>query len=560
MRFQAIKAPHKTPVVADLAMMAMFFCGVVEMRAEQTPEAVAEDTAAAPTPELPKFYIREYRVEGVKHLASLDVETAVYPFLGPGRTEEDVEKARAALQKAYASKGFQTVMVEVPPQTPKRGVIKLLATENTVGRLRVKGSRFFSIGQIKKKVPSLAEGQVVDFNKVTKEIIALNQLPDRQVVPSINPGVEPGTVDVTLTVKDKFPLHGNVELNNRYSADTTELRVSGGLNYNNLWQLGHAAGFNFQVAPEKPSDATIYSAYYLARLEKFDNLSLMFNGTKQDSDVSTLGGAAVVGRGEIIGLRALFALPGADGFYHSLSFGADYKHFKENVLVGETTVSTPITYYPITASYGASWTGKNHFSELNGGVTFHLRGTGSDPIEFDNKRYNTDGAFFYFRGDVSHTHDLSLGLQVFGKIQGQAAGGPLLNTEQFSAGGLSTVRGYLESAALGDNGIAGTVELRTPSLLGFMKPKLKDEKQQDDGDEKSNEWRFYAFWDAARITLNDPLPEQQSSFKLQSYGFGTRMKLLNHLNGSVDIAWPLITQGTTEENDPFVSFRVWADF
>ena len=37
-----------------------------------------------------------------------------------------------------------------------------------------------------------------------------------------------------------------------------------------------------------------------------------------------------------------------------------------------------------------------------------------------------------------------------------------------SGGGLGTVRGYLESEELGDNGIFGSTELRTPSLGDFI--------------------------------------------------------------------------------------------
>ena len=64
------------------------------------------------------FYIREYRVEGARRLKNLEVEEAVYPFLGPGRTPDDVEKARATLEKVYHDKGFQTVSVLVPPGVP----------------------------------------------------------------------------------------------------------------------------------------------------------------------------------------------------------------------------------------------------------------------------------------------------------------------------------------------------------------------------------------------------------------------------------------------------------
>ena len=132
----------------------------------------------------------------------------MYPFLGPGRTPDDVEKARAALEKVYHDKGYTTVSVQIPQQQGRGGVVFLEVAENKVGRLRVKGSRYFSLDAIKKAVPSLAEGKVPNSNDLTREFLALNQWPDRSVTmtpDSIRPGVEPGTVDVDLIVKDTFP-------------------------------------------------------------------------------------------------------------------------------------------------------------------------------------------------------------------------------------------------------------------------------------------------------------------------------------------------------------------
>jgi hemolysin activation/secretion protein len=540
--------------VADSPPVAPPPSPAADANAEAGTDAGATDQGA----EEPTLYVREYRVSGVKSLPQKDVEKAVYPFMGPRRTAADVEQARQALQKAFAAAGYEAVSVEVPPQEPRRGVIKMIVSENPVGRLRVHGSRYFSLEQIKRRVPSLAEGKVLKMDDVKRDIIALNQMPDRQVTPNLTPGVEPGTMDIDLTVKDKFPMHGSVELNNRYTADTEPLRLNASLSYANLWQLGHALGVSYQVAPQDPEDASVLSSYYLMRFPNFDDVSLMFMGTKQDSNVSTLGGAAVAGRGEILGLRALFNLPTDTGFYQSLSFGADYKHFKENVIVGTNEIATPITYYPISASYGANWSGKKSFTELNASATWSLRGTGSDEAEFDNKRYKANGAFFHVRGDVAHTHDLPLGLQVFGKVQGQGTGSPLINSEQFSAGGMGTVRGYLESTTLGDNGIAGSLELRSPSLLGKMNP--KPEKEGDATRDPENEWRIYAFWDGARLSLLDPLPEQKDTFKLMSVGIGTHVKLKNHLNGSLDAGWPLVDQPNAKAGDVLLSFRVWADF
>lgn len=506
-----------------------------------------------PAPE-PTMYIREIRVKGVTCLTPEEIESAVYPFTGPLRSMKDVDEARSALEKACQDKGFKTVAVEVPEQTGARGIIYLKVVENTVGRLRIRGAKYFSPEVIKRRLPSMAAGRLPNFTDVTKDIVALSQLADLQVTPKLRPGVIDNTIDIDMEVKDTLPLHGSLELNNRYSANTTELRLNGAINYNNLWQAGHSLGLSFQVAPENMDDASVYSAYYLARLQNHPGTSLMFMGTKQDSNVSTLGGAAVAGRGEIIGARALFTLPGEAGFFQSVSVGMDYKHFAEDVSVGENLISTPIEYYPFTMNYSAAWTGKKTFTELNAAANWHFRGMGSDRLEFDNKRYKANGGYFYVRGDLSHTRELPGGTEIYTKVQGQAASGPLINSEQFSGGGVATARGYLESTALGDNGIFGTLELRSPSFIGLSGKPQGGEKPSD------REWRLYGFLEGGSLFLNDALKEQDDQINLASTGVGTRIKLFGHFNASVDVAIPLIDQPEAEKGTPRVNFRLWSEF
>ena len=143
-----------------------------------------------------RFYIRQYRVDGAKQLKSLEIEEAVYPFLGPSRTPNDVEKARKALEKAYHDKGFQTVSVSVPQQDPRRGIIRIEVSEGKVGRLRVNGAKWFLPSRIKREIPALAEGTVPNLTQVGREMVAVNRLPDRRITPELRPGMEPGTVDI----------------------------------------------------------------------------------------------------------------------------------------------------------------------------------------------------------------------------------------------------------------------------------------------------------------------------------------------------------------------------
>jgi hemolysin activation/secretion protein len=439
------------------------------------------------------------------------------------------------------------VAVRIPPQKGESGIVRLQVVEMPVGRLRVTGAQYSSPEKIKAMAPSVAEGNVVNFDEVTKDIVALNQLPDRQVTPTLIAGTEPDTVDVNLDVKESLPLHADLELNNRNASNTTPLRLNATVTANNLAQTGDSVGVSFQGSPQKPSQVRVFTGYYLSHFKTVDWLSLMVQGMKQDSNVSTLGDVAVAGRGQTLGIHAIVNLPSEKDFTQSVSAGVDYKHFDQNVQVGGSTVATPVTYYPLGATYTAAWQEKHSSTEADVGVTFHLRGMGGGSAVFNNNRYNADGNFIYLHGDLSHTRDLPGGFQLFGKAQGQIADQALLNSEQITGGGLGTVRGYYEAEEVGDNGLFGSVELRSPSLLGLVSSKKGD-------------WRVYLFTDVGWLTVIDTLAEQKNHFDFASFGIGSRLQLMDHLSGSIDASIPKLKEGSTKVNEARVTFRAGVDY
>lgn len=506
-----------------------------------------------------RFYIDEIRVDGADKLPQIELEEAIYPFVGPNRTADDVEKARAALEKKYHDRGYQTVNVSVPSQNVAGGTVVLKVMEAKVGRLRVKNSRFFDTEKIREKAPSLEEGALPNFNEVTKDIVALNQWPDRRVTPALRAGVTPGTVDVDLNVEDKFPLHASVEYNNRQSPNTTPTRLNATVKYENLWQLGHSLSLTYQVAPELRSDAEVYSGSYLARLT--DWTSILVYGVSSKSDVATVGGMNIVGPGQIVGGRFVMTLPARDDFFHSLSFGADYKNFGQTVQLGVDSFESPITYYPLNATYGATWQNEGALTQFNLALTVNLRGPGSGFEEWVARRFNASANFFHVNAELSHTQDLPEKFQIFGRVKTQWADSPLVSSEQFSLGGVETVRGYLESVTIGDYGVAGTVELRSPDVGSWLQSQMKDETAQGPARFITfNEWRLFGFVDAGTARINDPMLDQQSRFNLWSYGVGTRFKLFNHFNGMIAYAVPMVTQGDSRKNDHRVLFNARGEF
>ncbi|MBL6749570.1 MAG: ShlB/FhaC/HecB family hemolysin secretion/activation protein [Nevskia sp.] len=519
--------------------------------AANPPAAAKAAPAAAKATPASRIDLWEIDVDGNTVLDAAAIDAIVAPFLGESRTFKDVDDARAALEEAYRDHGYKTVTVAIPRQTVHDGVVVLQVTEERVGHLTVVGSKYHSIDQIKLEAPSLAEGSVPDFNRVQKDIVALNGQPDRRVTPALKAGATPGTVDIDLVVEDHLPLHASAEINNRRSQDTSELRTLGTLSYDNLWQSGHSLSVSYQTAPQNQSDARVLFGSYLARFGG-SRFSLLFNALKSDSNVATVGGTNVLGNGQMYGVRGVLQLPGGEGYYPSVTFGMDYKHFKTLTSLGGSSFNTPVEYFPFTLGYSGLFRADGAVTQADLSMVLASPRLGSSTEVIQLNRANARGQMFYLRGDVSHTEDFAHGVQGFVRFAGQITDQPLISNEQFSAGGMDTVRGYLEAETLGDYGFNASAEVRGPSWGENLKLGSWGSPVQD--------FRLFAFVDGSQLLLRDPLPDQQSRFNLMSVGTGVNLRLFSYVNGVLDWADPLLAGSATRAWSSRIVFRVWTNY
>lgn len=514
------------------------------------PSPALAQVAAEPPP---SFALLEFEVVGNTVLSVLNVERVLLPFMGEQRSLSDVEAARAALEKAYQEAGYLSVFVDVPEQRIDSGIVQLQVTEGRVEQLRVTGARYYDQGRIREKVPELAAGSVPNFKRVQQQIDGINR-EERRVQPVLRPGIEPGTVEAELKVTDKLPLSGSVEINNRHPADTDPWRVQASLRYDNLFQRDHSIALSLVTAPRDPSQTSLIALNYSAPLD--DGWSALGYLTLSNSAVEPLGATLVLGDGLIVGARLLRNVAAASGF-HTLAFGVDYKNLDEDVQAGSDVVSTPLRYWPWQASYTGFWPDGNNSWSLNTSIVASIRGFGQidipcpgnvpDVDQFACKRQGADGGFAYWRGDLRHARRLDAMPGEWSlRLGWQLATQPLVPAEQYAVGGLDTVRGYLEAAASGDSGLLGSVEWRSPELLGTNSYNL------------ALNGALYA--DAARTTLLDVGPGQNSSVTLIGVGMGLRVRVAPRWSGALDLAWPLKTVGTTLAYDPLVYLRLASQF
>jgi hemolysin activation/secretion protein len=508
--------------------------------------AQTQAAAAAPAPAATpaSFQINEYLVRGNTLLGNVDIEESVEPYLGPGRSMKDVHAAQGALQKLYQSKGYQSVVVEVPPQQVKNGVILLQVVENSIGRVRVEGAKYHSPQEIRDAVPALAEGTIPNFTQAQQQLADVNrEQPGRQVVPLLSPGSMPDTMDVTLKVDDSDPWHGSVEVNNDHSADTPDLRTIANVSYNNLWQLGQTLSASYIVAPQDPRATEVYALSYLAPLSA--DWSLLGSAYKSNSNANTLGGTTVLGKGNAFSFQATRQLPVLGDYTQMVSFGFSRKHFDQNITLGGQTTEAPLTYYPLTAAYTGQRVTDASTSSFTLTGNFGLRGVGSSNTAFDDQRYNARDNFADLHLDFNYVRNLVDGFALATRASAQATDEPLVSSEQFAAGGMSSVRGYLSAEDTADNGAIASVEVRTPSVNAWL-------------GSWANDWRFHVFVDSARLMLIDPLPDQNGRFTLLSTGVGTQFTVFHYLTGDLEYAYPLRNGVETKAHDGHLLFSVKA--
>ncbi len=557
-----VGAGCRAALLSSCAIAFAFCSATISRAAETAPAAGATPAAKSPAP-VRKFEINEFDVEGNTVLDEASIDAAVEPYLGPDKTMADIDGARAALEKAYAAKGYQTVYVVLPPQTVRGGVVLLKATETKIGAVAVNGVTHTTPERIQSALPSLAPGAVPNLKTLNTELVALNaQSTDRQVTPSMKPGKAPDTIDVALDVQDQLAVHGGLELNNKYSQDTHPLRLQANLSYDDLWGMGHSLSGLYSVAPEDPADGEVYALTYSAPVPGTD-IKLSLTGLRSNSNVSTLGSTDVLGRGDSVTLAATWALGTSGDYFHYLQANVAWKDFNSTVSQGDQASPAPVTYYPLSLTYVGTFREPNDQLSFNGGLTMSFRGLGSSTNDFDTARFRADGSFLYFKGGASWLHNLPYGIDLFSEVDGQIANGPLISNEQFSIGGDGSVRGYLQSQGLGDDGIRSTIELRSPSLAPWMGSYVG--KHVDD-------FRFVGFVDAARSWLHSPLPDQRDFYDFRSVGFGVTGQALQYLNGSLFVADPLDTftvlgtnNSISRDDSTFaghlrLQFRVWTQF
>ena len=390
---RAQTGPAAPSVSADSEAMAQARAALLQKMAELDAKEKDPRVHLAFTNTGPTFDVEKYLVQGNTVLPPeiMDhVLTNVDGAFGTNACLPGIRAALAELQRVYRERGYVTVSVGLPQQKLTNATVKVKVVEGRLAAINVTGNFYFSSNNVMHALPSLHTNLLLNSHVFQRELDVANASRDRQIYPVIGPGPEPDTSELTLKVKDRLPLHARLELNNEATPDTPDLRVNFSAQYDNLWDLEHQIGIQYNFTPDrfKSSDPYYesvfdyplianYSAYYRVPLGSYrsveqqveanpgsfgynevthqfqmppstgrSELTLYASRSTSDTGVQMgpLGTNSViintnlvalghrtagenVTLNEGLGFKLSLPLPTMDKLVSTLSLGADYKHY-----------------------------------------------------------------------------------------------------------------------------------------------------------------------------------------------------------------------------------------
>jgi len=468
------------------------------------------------------------------------------PYLGRPATLADLNRLCRDFSSYFIDQNQPVVTAVLPEQQIRDGVVQILLLRGKLGRVIADGARYFDPEDIEQAV-RLQEGDDINLQTLTDDVNWLNSTPFRQVEPTLTPGKKPGTTDIVLETRDRFPVRPFISYDNfgiqslgydRYSAGLSLIDIWSGLDQQINWQYLTSGGFTSLISN---------NGSYSLNLPWQHNLTFFggYSSANPDTDTAGLSGTGLSQSGyywQISGrynipLPTLSLLEGLD-FRHQTYLGYDYKISNTDIFFNGSALApgAGVGLYSISqfvAGYTMNLTDPLGFTTFEG-VMFGSPGgmnSNNNDTTFETIAPGARAAYVYGKLSLQRVFRLPLDGSLILSGQIQQANTNLMPSESFGIGGYDTVRGYDQRSANGDNAYLGNIEIRSPtvSLIG-----------EAFGGGQLDQLVFLGFLDYGQVLQYDTLPGDYAvNWHLLSIGPGLRYNIGPYLSVRFDWGFQL---------------------
>lgn len=490
----------------------------------------------------PKILVKNITVTGVTIFSTVKIKAITSQYENKELTLRDIQKIADLITDLYRQKGYITSRAYVPPQKMENGALEIKVVEATVGDIQVKGNRFYSSAIIKKQV-SLKKGEPFNYNNLKKNLVNINEHPDRNAKAVLAPGKEPGSTDVVLDVKDSLPIHIGVGYNNFLSRFVRRNNYNSTFTHNNL--LGQDDILTVQYQRGDANDYHSYSIRYLYPVTNSLDIGISTSRSKivlgkEFTDVNSRG------KSRMFSIYASQMLIKNDDLVFNLNFGFDYKDVY-SFLSGDISSQDRLRIakvgfdFDLTDDFGRTII-SNDFNygipSIMGGTKAHL-----DPGDKPTSRAGAGGEFLKNTVNLVRLQKLVFDSTLLWKNQLQFSPSILTATEQFQVGGPANNRGYPVAEFVGDRGYSMSWEFAMPPYFVPKSFKIPFSKSR-----VYDAFRFIGFYDWANVQLKTLQAGDSKNRTLRSAGCGVRLNILENFSARYEIGWPLDNKPSDGKN------------
>ena len=467
----------------------------------------------------PLFVLRHVSVSGAVTIPQERLAATYQSYIGKKVSQADLAAIAAAISDVYRAAGFHLSRAIVPPQDIQRGQLHIQVIEGSITELSLKGDGADQFG-VRPMLEAVLTERPSRLATLERQLLLINGRAGVRI--------EDTAIEEIGTASGNFRLIVSLKTWHVFTSFGVDNLGSSAVG---PWQSYGTAAFNSFLAP---GDSLVLNL----STTPGDVRQLAFGRLSYEVPVGTDG-----------------ARIGASGYYSEVWPG-DYRHlYSDNIktesfeirgsivplqsqksaltltaAAGFTNANEQDVFGPIyadrirTASLNADYRLQDSFGGTNYLTVNYRQGLdifGASHGD-DVSRYGASPTFSALNFWFTRYQTLSEAWSLKLAAAGQAASGPLFASQQFYLGGLAFGRGYGSAQISGDNGLAGSAELRFDQKTNL--PYLSG-------------YQLYGFVDSG-VAWNDGY-RPSDGIALISAGGGVRFFMLDGLQADVGIAVPL---------------------
>lgn len=484
---------------------------------------------APPGAEKIAFKLDTLSIEGMGVYSESEASSVYGSYLGQKITLADLYDIAAKLTRKYRNDGYVLTQVIVPPQTIEGGTARLQVVEGYIDQVEVRGTDDENAMALIRRYAAQVKtgGRAVNIRELERGLLIINDLPGMSARGVLSPSkAMPGAADL-LVVTERKPYDALIGIDNFGTRFLGPIQVTAAGSLNSMLGLNEKITAQFVTTPEHDLDNELY--YFGLGYEQpigTRGTQLVLSGSNTYTDPGfTLAPFDVEGRSQLLAAQVKhpFIRTRNMSLEGRIGFDARNVNSKNNV--------EPRREDRIRA---ARFGGKLEFLDTLFGAAFNvfdaqvsrgldvLGATNDDDANVSRPLAEAD--FTKFNAEIQRLQRVSSEINLLMGVTGQWASNALYASEEFGVGGQSYGRGYDPSEIVGDDGLAGKLEVQWNEPYEFA---------------LFESYQLYGFYDAGKVWNTDATANNLKTSTVTSTGIGMRADFNAATQAGFMVALPL---------------------